>query len=315
MSKTLISISIPVLNEEENLENLMKRLFDLEAELPGEYDIEFVFTDNCSSDRTWPILLEYAKDKENVKAVRFSKNFGFQRSILTNYLHCEGDVVMQIDADLQDPPEMLFEFLRAWKDGYDIVYGVRIHRKESWLLNFSRKIGYRVINAVSEHDIPLDAGDFRLMDRKVINALLKYRFVKPYIRGTVAGLGFKSLGVPYKRNARNAGESKFNSTRLITLGLEAIFEHSRLPLRFGTYLGFLSICLSLLGTVYYIYLRFNDSNIPEGLASIHILVLFGIGINAFLLGVIGEYLLRIYTLIRHEPMTIAQDSVNITPKI
>ena len=306
----LISISIPVLNEEANVLTLYARLTALADKMKNRCDIEFVFSDNHSDDDTWNILSELSKVDKRVKAIRFSKNFGFQRSILANFMHTSGDAVMQIDADLQDPPEMLEIFFENWKSGYQVVYGVRKKRPENIFLHNFRRFGYWIIDKVSEHPIPRDAGDFRLIDKKVIKALCQLKTANPYLRGMIAGLGFNQIGIEYSRNERIAGESKFNVSRLLRLGLAAVFNHSTVPLRAASFLGIFILALSILGAIYYVGLKVLRPNFPQGLASIHILVLFGIGLNSFLLGIIGEYLLRIYLVLRRDPVAIIEQSLN-----
>jgi len=306
----LISISVPVLNEEANLDALYVRLCQLADHMAGRCELEFVFTDNHSSDTTWIKITELAARDGRVKAIRFSKNFGFQRSILANYLHTRGDAVMQIDADLQDPPEMLEAFFDMWQKGYRVVYGIRRKRKEGFLLNTFRRIGYWVIDKVSEHPIPRDVGDFRLIDRRVIEELAKIRTPNPYLRGMIAGLGFSEAGIPYDRESRIAGESKFGLSRLVRLGLTAVFNHSTVPLRIASLVGGVMLGVSALGALYYFFLRLKYPDLPQGLASIHILVLFGIGLQSMLTGIIGEYLLRIYLILRAEPLVIIDQSLN-----
>jgi glycosyltransferase involved in cell wall biosynthesis len=308
----LISISIPVLNESGNIHALYARLDALGQRMRGKCELEFVFSDNHSDDDTWALLSELAARDPRVRAIRFSKNFGFQRSILANYLHTRGDAVMQIDADLQDPPELLETFFDLWQQGYQVVYGIRKKRPEAWLLKNFRKLGYWVIDKISEHPIPRDVGDFRLIDRRVIDALAKMRNSSPYLRGMIAGLGFNQTGVAYDRDARIAGESKFNVSRLLQLGLTAVFNHSVVPLRAASFLGAAILITSVIGALYYLVLRLLHPELPRGLASIHILVLFGIGLNSFFLGIIGEYLLRIYLVVRAEPIAIVQQSLNFT---
>ena len=309
--KPLISISIPVLNEEGNIENLYKRLDALGRKMQDRCDLEFVFSDNHSNDNTWHMLSELAKQDPRIKAIRFSKNFGFQRSILANFMHTKGDAVMQIDADLQDPPELLETFFEHWQNGAQVVYGIRKKRPENFLLHSFRRFGYWVIDRISEHPIPRDVGDFRLIDRKVIQALSQIKTANPYLRGMIAGLGFNQIGVSYNRDARVAGESKFNVSRLLRLGLTAVFNHSTVPLRTASFLGGIILAASIVGALYYVGLKLLYPAIPQGLASIHILVLFGIGLNSFLLGIIGEYLLRIYLVLRAEPVAIVAQSLNI----
>jgi glycosyltransferase involved in cell wall biosynthesis len=313
IKKPLISISIPVLNEEGNIDALYGRLCALAVQMNDRCDLEFVFSDNHSDDNTWAVLSELAKKDDRIRAIRFSKNFGFQRSILANYLHTRGDAVMQIDADLQDPPELLESFFEQWQSGYQVVYGIRKKRPENLLLHSFRKFGYWIIDKISEHPIPRDVGDFRLIDRKVIQSLGQIKTANPYLRGMIAGLGFNQTGVPYNRDARIAGESKFNVSRLIRLGLTAVFNHSTVPLRAASFLGASILVISILGALYYVALKLLHPEFPQGLASIHILVLFGIGLNSFLLGIIGEYLLRIYLVLRADPVAIVEQSLNIEP--
>ncbi|MGN6093155.1 MAG: glycosyltransferase family 2 protein [Luteibacter jiangsuensis] len=310
-SLPLISIAIPVYNEEGNIAALYSRLNALSVSLADECRLEFVFSDNSSTDATWSMLESLAATDERVRAIRFSKNFGFQRSIMANYLHTRGDAVLQIDADLQDPPELLKEFLALWKQGYHVVYGVRRSRPEGKVIQTFRKVGYWIIDRISEHPIPRNAGDFRLVDRKVIQALEKQRSAEPYLRGLIAGMGFRQIGVTYDRSARVAGSSKFGVAQLMRLGLTGVFNHSLVPLRLATVAGIVILSLSALGTVYYLVLKLLFPDFPRGLASLHILILFGIGFQSLLLGILGEYLLRIYRILRREPIAIVQDSLNL----
>ena len=309
--RPLISIAIPVLNEADNMDALYVRLDRLSKTMADKCDFEFVFSDNHSDDRTWDMLCDLSRRDPRVRAIRFSKNVGFQRSILANYMHTRGDAVLQIDADLQDPPELLEQFFDLWQQGNHVVYGVRAKRPEGAFINSFRKFGYWVIDKISEHPIPRDAGDFRLVDRKVIDSVQKFRSTSPYLRGLIAGLGFKQIGVPYERAARVAGSSKFGLAQLVRLGMTGVFNHSVVPLRVATYSGLFLLALSMLGALYYIALRLFQPSLPRGLASIHILVLFGIGFQSLLLGILGEYLQRIYILLRAEPTAIVEQALNI----
>lgn len=308
----LISISIPVFNESGNIAALYDRLVALAERMADKCDLEFVFTDNHSDDDTWALLSALAATDPRVRALRFSRNFGFQNSILANYLHTRGDAVMQIDADLQDPPELLEQFFALWQQGYHVVYGIRRKRPESWLLNLIRKCGYWVIDKVSEHPIPRDVGDFRLIDRAVVRSISKSRTVSPYLRGMIAGLGFNQTGIAYDRDARTVGESKFNVSRLMRLGLTAVFNHSTVPLRMASFLGLLILLVSMVGALYYVSLRLLRPDLPPGFVSIQLIVLFGIGLNAFLLGIIGEYILRIYRILRADPIAIVEQTLNLS---
>ncbi|HEY5801815.1 MAG TPA: glycosyltransferase, partial [Burkholderiaceae bacterium] len=181
---------------------------------------------------------------------------------------------------------------------------------EGPLINAMRRAGYWLIDKLSEYPIPRDAGDFRLIDRKVLTALKKYNSANPYLRGLIAGLGFKQIGVEYERDARVAGVSKFRIGQLISLGLAGVFNHSVVPLRLASYAGIVLVFMAALGAIYYLFLRLFHPELPRGLASIHILVLFGIGFQSLLLGILGEYLLRIYVALRSEPVAIVAQSLN-----
>jgi glycosyltransferase involved in cell wall biosynthesis len=306
----LISVSIPVFNEEANISALYERLCALAVKMADRCNLEFVFSDNNSTDNTWSILEELALTDGRVRAIKFSKNVGFQRSILANYMHTRGDAVLQIDADLQDPPELLEEFYRHWQAGYHVVYGVRSERKESLLMTFIRRSGYAAIDKLSEHPVARNAGDFRLIDRKVVDALQKYNSYDPYLRGIIAGMGFRQRGVPYARAARVGGKSKFGLFRVFSLGMTGVLNHSVVPLRIASVAGIVILLLSMIGAAYYVFLRLMHPDLPRGLASVHVLVLFGIGFQSLLLGILGEYLLRIYKLLRNEPVAIVEESLN-----
>ncbi|MBY0316438.1 MAG: glycosyltransferase family 2 protein [Bdellovibrionales bacterium] len=312
--KPLITISIPILNEEANLNALYDRLVKLGETMRDRCELEFLFSDNHSGDNSWQILSTLSQRDPRVRAIRFSKNFGFQRSILANYLHARGDAVLQIDADLQDPPELLEDFFSSWQQGYQVVYGIRRKRPENFIFRFLRRLGCWLIDKLSDHPIPPDVGDFRLVDRKVIQALSQMKTPHPYLRGMIANLGFNQTGIPYDRSERNAGQSKFNGSQLVRLGLTAIFNHSTVPLRAASLLGVLILGLSGLGAIYTTLFKNFSPDTPHSFTSLHFLVLFGIGLNALLMGIIGEYLLRIYLLLRGEPIAIVQESLNMNSK-
>ena len=205
--------------------------------LSREYEFEFVFTDNHSTDRTFSILRQLADRDSRIRVYRFSKNFGFQRSIMTGYSRACGAAAIQLDVDLQDPPSLIPRFLEIWREGADVVYGIRIKRREGWLITLQRSLFYRLISWLSEERLSIDAGDFRLISRRIIDLLKNFEDVQPYLRGTIATLGFKQVGIPYRRNARLKGESKFPFSKLVSLALDGILNHSVVPLRLATYFG------------------------------------------------------------------------------
>jgi glycosyltransferase involved in cell wall biosynthesis len=282
--------------------------------LEVKYSFEFIFTDNHSSDNTWEKIRILGIRDDRIKGLRFTSNVGFQESILANLAQASGLVMIQIDADLQDPPEMINEFLSEWENGFKVVYGIRTSRGESSLSNSIRKLGYRVISKISNHPIPIDVGDFRLIDKEVRDKLLQSKVPRPYIRGMIASFGLQEKGIEYSRKERQANDSKFPIKSVFKLGLDGIFNHSSWPLRFSTFSGIFILVGSLGLSVYYLSLKIFSDGLPQGLASIHILVLFGIGMNALFLGVIGDYLSRIYVILRNEPRYIVEELINMTEK-
>ena len=309
--RKLISICIPVFNEEQNIAPLHQALAPIMEQLSSKYEFELLFTDNHSKDGTFQALKQLADRDPRVRAIRFAWNFGFQRSVLSAYLNARGDCAVQIDGDLQDPPALILEFVRKWEEGYRVVYGVRSSRKESWWMRFMRKLFYRMIDALSEDELPLDAGDFRLVDRRVLDELRKFEDDQPYVRGTIAALGFDQIGIPYDRAVRKYGESKFSFRELTGLAIDGILNHSVVPLRFATYLGLgISIATLFASGAYIIGRLFLGKDWPPGFATIIILILGSLSLNALFLGIIGEYLSRIYRQVKRRPLTVVECEVN-----
>lgn len=306
VARRLLSIAIPVYNEGPNVAPLLSRLRDVLDQLPN-YDYEIVFTDNASTDDTFERLASAAREDPRIRVLRFSRNFGFQRSILANYLEARGDAAIQIDADLQDPPELIPEMVRLWEAGNKVVYGIRRKRVEPWPSRVMRWAGYRVIAALSDVETPRDAGDFRLIDRAVIEALRVTNDHSPYLRGLIASFGYAQTGIHYDRAGRMAGRSKFNALSLIRLGLDGVISQSIRPLEFITLFGFLASTLSLVGAAVYIiaYLA-GASSEPQGFTTIVFLILITQGFNTAFMGVIGEYVGRIYKNSRTLPVPIIE---------
>jgi polyisoprenyl-phosphate glycosyltransferase len=310
MGKPLISIVVPVFNEETNVVSFHDAVCAAIAPLAERYDFEFVFTDNHSTDRTFEILAEVAARDSRIRVYRFSRNFGYQRSIMSGYNASRGVAAIQLDCDLQDPPSLIATFLKHWEDGADVVYGIRIKRSESWSISFLRVIFYRLIDRLSEDRIPVDAGDFRLISRRVIDLLSSLNDAQPYLRGTIASLGFNQVGVEYARNARVSGESKFPFSKLVSLALDGILNHSVIPLRISTYFGFMISTFTFLGVIAYSTVRLvTHAAWPAGFATLAVLILGSISINAMLLGIIGEYLGRMYRQMKRGPLTIVESSI------
>jgi len=307
-NRPLITISVPVLNEEANVRNLHTALVKVLESLKKRYDFEIVFTDNASTDSTWDLLTDLSAKDKRVKAYRFTRNIGFQKSILMNYSLASGEAVIQIDADLQDPPELITAFLAEWEKGARVVYGVREVRREGFVNGLVRKMGYWVIDKLSEHPIPRGAGDFRLIDRRVVTTLLAQNNPRPYIRGTIAGMGFRSVGIPYNRSAREHGESKFPLSSVVKLGFSGILDNSLVPLRLASLLGGFFLVASILMIIWTVISRLVDPSLPLGYASLLSVVLLGFGANAMLIGIVSEYLLRVYLTVRADPVGIIADT-------
>lgn len=309
--KKLLSIVVPVFNEEDNVEPLCHAVTRVMSSLSDRYDYELIFTDNHSTDNTFKRLEELASHDNRVRIFRFSRNFGFQRSIYTGYIKANGDAAIQLDCDMQDPPELIPEFLRLWEQGYQVVYGIRRSRKESVWINGLRKVFYRLIDLLSEDYLPHDAGDFRLLDRQVLDELKKVEDSQPYLRGTVAAIGFNQIGIPYDRAERVRGKSKFSWGDLIGLSMDGILNHSIVPLRIATFTGLVVSLITFIGLVVFFAGRlFFGRDWPAGFATTTVLILLSLSLNALFLGVIGEYLGRIFKQVKKRPLTIIEKEIN-----
>lgn len=311
LARKLISFVVPVYNEEENVEALYQAVNRVMEQLADRYDYEFVFTDNHSTDKTFAILERLARLDERVRCWRFSRNFGYQRSILTGYLLARGDAAMQLDCDLQDPPELIPDFVGQWELGHHVVYGVRRSRKESLLVHSARRMFYRLIDLLSEDKLPHDAGDFRLVDRRILDELRRLDDAQPYLRGAIASMGFAQVGIPYDRNDRRAGQSKFAVRDLFRLAFDGILNHSTVPLRFATYTGLVTSAITFLGLAFFTIAKlWFGREWPAGFATTTVLILLSLSLNALFLGVIGEYLGRIYQQVKRRPLTILEQQLD-----
>jgi polyisoprenyl-phosphate glycosyltransferase len=309
-----ISILIPAYNEEPNVERAYRAIVDVFRNLPG-YDYEIIFTDNHSTDRTFDILRGIVAGDPKVRAFRFARNYGYQRSVLVAYQRATGDCAIQIDCDLQDPPSLIPQMLQLWRQGNQVVYGVRRSLKDNLPTRFLRRAFYRFINAISEDELPLDAGEFRLVDRCILDELRKVDDTSPYVRGLISAMGFTQIGFDYDRQARTAGESKFPLRAMLALAIDGVLNHSLLPLRiastislvFGT-LTFLLVFAYLIGSFLF------GQNWPAGFATTTMLLLMSITLNAMFLGIVGEYLGRIFMQTKHRPVPIIEISLDATAR-
>jgi polyisoprenyl-phosphate glycosyltransferase len=310
--RKLISVLIPVLNEEGNIRRAYEAVRDAFEAMKDRYTFEIIFTDNHSTDSSFAIVSELASKDGRVRAVRFARNFGFQRSVLTAYRLASGDAAIQLDCDLQDPPSLFPKFLELWEQGHDVVVGIRRFRHENRLLQAARRYYYRLLKRLSDDNLMLDSGDFRLIDRSVLNQLHLINDVAPYTRGLTSMLATRQIGVPYDRQVRQAGASKFPIGKLVALAVDGLITHSIFPLRLAAYVGLGISAITCLASFAYIFLRlFFGFNWPAGFATTTVLLLFGISLNGIFLGIIGEYVGRIYNQVRSRPTTVIEHSVNL----
>jgi glycosyltransferase involved in cell wall biosynthesis len=298
-----LSIAIPVFNEEENLPKLAARLTTAIAALPFD-DYEIIFVDDGSSDATPSLLASFHESDSHIRVIRFSRNFGHQAALQAGMDESRGDALVFMDADLQDPPEVIADFVAQWRAGYEIVYAVRKKRKENVFKRASYKLFYRSLQAVANIDVPLDAGDFCLMDRRVVNALKALPERNRFLRGLRSWIGFAQIGVEYERQARLAGTPKYTLGKLLGLALSGYIGFSALPLRVASALGTLSALAGLGLMVWAVLQKITGHPTPWGWASTVSMILFMGGMQLGVLGIVGEYLSRTYDEVRRRPLYI-----------
>jgi polyisoprenyl-phosphate glycosyltransferase len=311
----LISILIPVYNERKNVGLAVEAVKQQFAAMGGRYQFEIIFTDNHSEDGTDAELEALAASDYRIKVIRFARNFGFQRSVLTAYRYSKGAAAMQIDCDLQDPPELIPVFLERWEAGHDVVVGIRRKRQENWLLQAGRRAFYKLITAISDDNIVENAGDFRLVDRSVVDQLNRVNDNHPYTRGLVSSLAARQIGIEYDRRERKFEKSKFPLRRLTGFATNGIVSQSLVPLRLASFFGLTISFASFFIALYYIGAFLVAKNSwPPGFATLAILQLLTIGLNAVFIGIVGEYVGRIYDQIRVRPLTVVERTFNIEPR-
>jgi len=305
-----VSVVAPVFNEEASLPELYHRVRDV---LDGAGEAwELVLVNDGSRDRSPEIMRELHARDARVKVVDFARNFGHQVAITAGTDYARGDAVVVMDADLQDPPEVILDLLAKWREGYEVVYAVRAKRQgETWFKEFTAKLFYRIIYRITDIDIPMDTGDFRLMDRKVVEALRGVREKHRFMRGLSVWVGFRQTGVKYVRAARYAGETKYPLKKMLRFALDGITSFSYLPLQIATYLGFFIAGVAIVGIIATIILRLSGSHAFYGQATTLVSVLFLGGVQLISLGIIGEYLGRIYDEVKGRPLYIVRETLGL----
>ncbi|MDA3883764.1 MAG: glycosyltransferase family 2 protein [Bacteroidales bacterium] len=318
----MISIVIPLLNEEENVEQLYARL--TESSPLWKEDYEILFVDDGSTDNTLCLLQNICQQDSRISIVKLTRNFGHQAAISAGMAASKGDAVIIMDGDLQDPPEELPRFLKKWREGYQVVYAIRTKRKENIIKRIAYSLFYRILHKISDIEIPLDSGDFCVMDRKVVDTLTKEMLEQSrFVRGLRAYAGYKQIGVEYVRAERAAGEVKYTFKKLLKLAMDGLFDFSTVPLKLATYLGFIISIPSFIIGIFFIFHRLLDFKVlghspsdTPGLATLTVGMFFLGGIMMIMLGVIGEYIARIYFEVKKRPFYIIEEiiSQNNPPK-
>lgn len=301
------SIIAPIYNERESLPELYRRVSEV-MDSTGE-PWELVLVDDGSRDGSTDIIRDLAGRDSRVRPVIFARNFGHQIAVTAGLDYSRGDAVVIIDADLQDPPEIILELIDKWREGYEVVYAVRAEREgETWFKKTTAAIFYRLIYSITDVKIPLDTGDFRLMDRKVVDVMNQMREHHRFLRGMSAWVGFRQIGVSYRRAARFAGETKYPFRKMLKLALNAITGFSYFPLQLATYMGFIAAGISILAIPVVVVLRIiGQGAILGGQATTLIAVLFLGGVQLISLGILGEYLGRVYDEVKGRPLYIVSE--------
>ncbi|HEK9100883.1 glycosyltransferase family 2 protein [Bacillus pfraonensis] len=309
----LISVVVPMYFEEEVAQECYNRLKSVMIQ--NNINYEFVFVNDGSTDRTMEILKEIAANDYRAKVVNFARNFGHQTAVTAGIDCASGDAIVIIDADLQDPPEVIPELIAKWQEGYEVVYAKRKQRKgETWFKLLTAKYFYKFLNYMSDIDIPKDTGDFRIIDRKVANVFKQMTERNRFIRGMMSWIGFSQTYVEYERDERFAGETKYPLKKMIKFASDGIIAFSTKPLRIVMTLGLMSVFISIAVLLYSVIVKLIGSDIQTGWASIMVAITFFSGIQLLGLGIVGQYIARIYDESKNRPIYIVKETINIDQK-
>ena len=310
-SRKLISVVTPCFNEEENVRAHFQRVCAAIEPFRDKYDFEHIYTDNCSDDDTFEILSAMAVENPSLRVMRFSRNIGGDRAIFFGLEQSRGDAVVLIQADLQDPPELISEFIQRWEAGADIAYGKIVNRDEGMALRACRRLYYRIISWLSDVPIPQNAGEFRLTSRRALDGLLQFREHDLYMRGAVAQVGFRQEAVPYERKRRAAGKSSVNIFYLFSYAINGLLSTTMVPIRAVTVAGGFFAVVGFIMTLTVIVVKFlSPDSAPHGFPSLACLLAFLSGVQMLSIGIIGEYLRKTYVQTLKRPMGFIQDRIN-----
>ena len=310
VEKPLLSVVVPIYFEEDTIDEFYNRMKAVLVAFMPDLRHELIFVNDGSTDRSLGLLKELSERDSTVRIINFSRNFGHQIAITAGIDNAAGDAVIVIDGDLQDPPEVIRGMVEKWREGYKVVYGVRSTRKgESVFKLLTARLFYRLINKLSDVTLPLDSGDFRLMDRVVVDALKSLREENRYIRGLISWIGFAQYGLQYERDSRYAGETKFNVKKMLRFALDGITSFSDKPLRLSSKMGMMITAMAFISMIWLIISKFvNPHATIAGWTSLLVVVLFLGGIQLISIGVLGEYMGRIYRETKHRPLYVVDDT-------
>jgi glycosyltransferase involved in cell wall biosynthesis len=301
------SIVAPIYNEFDNIPELYRRVTEVMDSTAEPW--EFIMVDDGCTDGSTDRIHELAAKDSKVRPVIFARNFGHQIAVTAGMDYSRGDAVVIIDADLQDPPEVILDLAKKWKEGYEVVYAIRAEREgESWFKLATASLFYRIIYRITDVKIPLDTGDFRLIDRKVVDVMSKMREKHRFLRGMSSWIGFKQIGVEYKRSARLTGVTKYPLKKMLKFATDGITGFSYFPLQIATYLGFFAAIISVIAIPLVALLRLTGYHFFEGQTTTLISVLFLGGVQLISLGILGEYIGRIYDEVKGRPLYIVREA-------
>jgi len=310
MLKKTISWVIPCFNEEEVILDTISRIVNVSDSIDS-YCFEIIFIDDGSIDQTRKLIKSKIKDDPRIQLIGLSRNYGHQVAVQAGLNTSLGSAVIIIDADLQDPPEVVNSFIQEWENGFEVIYGKRIERKsESLFKKFTAALFYRIMNLISDIDIPLDTGDFRLIDEKVVYALRDMPEKGRFLRGLITWAGFRQKHIEYKREPRFAGKSKYPLRKMLVFAIEGITSFSRKPLQISSLAGVIASVISLLGIFYVLYIRLLTNNWVEGWAWLALIILMSSGLQLICIGIMGEYIGRIYIESKNRPLYLVDERIN-----
>lgn len=311
MDKGLLTVVVPMYFEEESAQECYRRLTTVMESTGFLY--ELVFIDDGSSDGTFNILELLARKDKHVRVIRFSRNFGHQVAVTAGIDKSRGDAVVIIDADLQDPPELIPDMIKLWQQGYDVIYAKRKKRKgETYFKLLTAKFFYRALRKLSDVEIPVDTGDFRLIDRKVVDTLKRMPEKNRFLRGMISWVGFKQIPIEYERDERFAGSTKYPLKKMLKFAQDGIISFSSKPLKAAQYLGFCAVLTAIIIFIYaIIYKIAGGKNLVNGWASIMTAITFLGGVQLISVGILGEYIARMYDESKNRPLYIIEREINI----